>query len=178
MMLNAYPRPSICQIPDTSRLPSAVLGAGAVWFGLPSAVRGIPGVGCFNHCAPSAVPVIRTNNVTIARFIGPPLSNAEPGSQAFRPASHTLPRLWFRFDYTGIAVQYVAFLIISAWAAGRRRTCETRKRHLAGTWVSVAGRGTGLRAPFVWGGVRRHQARYVDGRDHQRPVDEPTLLFL
>src|SRR5206468_7965130 len=30
----------------------------------------------------------------------------------------------------------------------------------------------------VWGRVRRHQARYVDGRDHHGPVDEPSLLFL
>src|SRR6202161_986034 len=40
-----------CQIPDRSGLPSAAFGAGAVRFGLPSAVRGIPGDGIFSHWA-------------------------------------------------------------------------------------------------------------------------------
>ena len=40
-----------CQMPEKSGLPSAVLGAGAFRFALPSGRRGIPGVGRFNHCA-------------------------------------------------------------------------------------------------------------------------------
>jgi hypothetical protein len=36
---------STCQTPDRSGLPSAVRGGGAVRFGLPSLVRGMPGVG-------------------------------------------------------------------------------------------------------------------------------------
>ena len=42
-----------CHRPDKSGLPSGVLGAGAARFGLPSAVRGIPGVGQSSHCAPN-----------------------------------------------------------------------------------------------------------------------------
>src|SRR5258708_3363614 len=38
-------------MPDKSGLPSDVRGAGAVRFGFPSAVRGIPGVGKLNHWA-------------------------------------------------------------------------------------------------------------------------------
>src|SRR5215470_3552811 len=41
--------------PVKSGLPSAVRGAGAVRFGLPSVVRGIPGVGRFNHWAPTGI---------------------------------------------------------------------------------------------------------------------------
>src|SRR5688572_20238909 len=37
--------------PFKSGLPSGRRGAGAVRFGLPSAVRGIRGSGCFSHCA-------------------------------------------------------------------------------------------------------------------------------
>src|SRR5438477_1585164 len=111
MMLNAYPRPSICHVPDTSGLPSAVRGAGAVRFGLPSAVRGIPGVGCFSHWAPRGALIIRTNSVTIARFIRPPLRMRNPSFRVLGPASHISLRLWFRFDYTGIAVQYVALVL-------------------------------------------------------------------
>jgi hypothetical protein len=39
--------------PERSGVPSGVRGAGADRFGLPSAVRGIPRVGCVNHCAES-----------------------------------------------------------------------------------------------------------------------------
>src|SRR5688572_2991473 len=39
------------QSPDRSGLPSAVRGAGADRFAFPSPVRGMPGVGCVNHCA-------------------------------------------------------------------------------------------------------------------------------
>src|SRR2546427_6321757 len=39
------------QMPDRSGLPSAVFGTGADRFGLPSGVRGIPGVVYFSHCA-------------------------------------------------------------------------------------------------------------------------------
>src|SRR6266705_3532317 len=45
----------LCQIPDKSGLPSAVRGAGAARFGLPFALRGMPGVGYFSHCAASVV---------------------------------------------------------------------------------------------------------------------------
>src|SRR5262245_25158132 len=39
------------QMPEKSGRPSVIFGAGAVRFGLPSGRRGIPGVGCFTHCA-------------------------------------------------------------------------------------------------------------------------------
>src|SRR5262245_33011330 len=42
-----------CHMPDKSGLPSGVLGAAAARFGLPSAVRGIPGVRQSSHCAPN-----------------------------------------------------------------------------------------------------------------------------
>src|SRR6187200_573701 len=47
------PPPARIQIPEKSTLPSAVRGVGASRFGLPSAVRGTPGVGYEGHCAPS-----------------------------------------------------------------------------------------------------------------------------
>src|SRR5262245_22111180 len=46
------PPPARIQMPEKSTLPSAVRGAGASRFGLPSARRGIPGVGYDGHCAP------------------------------------------------------------------------------------------------------------------------------
>src|SRR5262249_48247256 len=51
--LKSYPyspvRPAR-QMPDKSGLPSAVRGAGAERFGLPSGKRGTPGVGWLIHC--------------------------------------------------------------------------------------------------------------------------------
>src|SRR5678816_1397487 len=47
------PPPARIQIPEKSTLPSAVRGVGASRFGLPSAIRGTPGVGYDGHCAPS-----------------------------------------------------------------------------------------------------------------------------
>ena len=43
-------------MPDRSGLPSAALGAGASSRGVPAAVFGTPGVGCFSHCASNGVP--------------------------------------------------------------------------------------------------------------------------
>src|SRR5579871_3931499 len=40
--------------PDRSGLPSGIRGTGAVRFGFPSAVRGMPGVGKFSHWARAA----------------------------------------------------------------------------------------------------------------------------
>src|SRR5215813_12633280 len=57
----------LCQIPDKSGLPSTVRGAGAVRFGLPLAVRGMPGVGYFSHCAAT---VIVTANKIIMNTMG------------------------------------------------------------------------------------------------------------
>src|SRR6476660_2393518 len=42
--------------PDRSGCPSAVTGAGALRFGLPSAGRGTPGVGVFSHWAETDAP--------------------------------------------------------------------------------------------------------------------------
>jgi len=39
-------------MPEKSTLPSAVRGVGPSRIGLPSAVRGTPGVGYDGHCAP------------------------------------------------------------------------------------------------------------------------------
>ena len=46
------PAPPRIQMPEKSTLPSAVRGAGASRFGVPSALRGTPGVGYEGHCAP------------------------------------------------------------------------------------------------------------------------------
>jgi hypothetical protein len=62
-------------MPDKSGLPSAVLGAGALRFGWPLGVLGIPGVGYFNHWAPkgtasgahTAIATMKTT--TTMRFI-------------------------------------------------------------------------------------------------------------
>src|SRR5437773_6469970 len=48
-MLRAYFGENFVQRPERSGLPSTVRGTGAVKLGLPSGVRGIPGVGWFNH---------------------------------------------------------------------------------------------------------------------------------
>src|SRR3984893_8441365 len=42
---------SVCQTPERSGLPSEERGAAALRLGLPSRVRGVPGVGKFSHCA-------------------------------------------------------------------------------------------------------------------------------
>src|SRR5579864_9565468 len=54
------------QIPERSGLPSGVLGAGADRLGLPSAVRGVPGAGKFNHWAEAAVEDKRTAHTALA----------------------------------------------------------------------------------------------------------------
>src|SRR6185436_16000520 len=52
MSLAMFPTkpPAGIHSPDMSGLPSAVFGAGADRFGLPSGVRGIPAVGYLSHC--------------------------------------------------------------------------------------------------------------------------------
>jgi hypothetical protein len=77
------PPPARIQIPEKSTLPSAVRGVGASRIGLPSAIRGTPGVGYDGHCAPSegdtatAIAItpailspqfmtIRTSNMTVS----------------------------------------------------------------------------------------------------------------
>src|SRR5262245_44747659 len=64
---------TFCQRPDRSGLPSAVLGVGAVRFGLPSAVRGTPGVGNDGHCAASDADAMvrsrKTNGMRSGRFM-------------------------------------------------------------------------------------------------------------
>src|ERR1700680_2967725 len=49
---------SVCQTPERSGLPLDARGAGAERLGLPSRVRGVPGVGWFNHwaCAHTSAP--------------------------------------------------------------------------------------------------------------------------
>src|SRR6266853_2822074 len=42
---------SVCQTPERSGLPLDARGAGEERFGLPSRVRGVPGLGWFNHWA-------------------------------------------------------------------------------------------------------------------------------
>src|SRR5262245_42435511 len=73
-MLKEYPKPFSRHTPDRSGVPSAVRGAGAVRLGLPSGVRGRPGVEYLNHCAPSGALTAINSIVTIRRFIRPPHS--------------------------------------------------------------------------------------------------------
>src|ERR1700720_1687762 len=51
VMLAPYLAEILSHTPERSGFPSAVRGAGAVRFGLPPEVRGMPGVGRFSHCA-------------------------------------------------------------------------------------------------------------------------------
>ena len=56
--------------PVSSGRPSAVRGAGAERFGLPSAVRGIPGVASVSHCADAnGVADANKTNVASGRFM-------------------------------------------------------------------------------------------------------------
>src|SRR4051794_28628874 len=57
------PRVLGVQTPERSGCPSAVLGAGAVRLGLPSAPRGTFGEGVFSHC-PEAGPHNAATNAT------------------------------------------------------------------------------------------------------------------
>src|SRR5262245_13060266 len=66
VMLVANPRPSIDQTPERSGFPFAVRGGGAVRLGLPSAVRGIPGVGTSSHCAAAGVTEQAAANTAMA----------------------------------------------------------------------------------------------------------------
>ena len=63
-----YP-PTGSQSPETSGLPSAVFGAGAVRSGLPSGVLGIPAVGYFNHCAESEAHVSKIKAACCVSFM-------------------------------------------------------------------------------------------------------------
>src|SRR5215468_5437987 len=54
------------QTPDKSGFPSEVRGAGAFRFGLPSGVRGMPGVGYLIHCAGAGVETRPTKTATAA----------------------------------------------------------------------------------------------------------------
>src|SRR5579863_4929890 len=53
-MLTRYFALAVPQMPERSGLPSALRGAGAARFGLPSRVRGVPLPGTCNHCAAMA----------------------------------------------------------------------------------------------------------------------------
>src|SRR5260370_42049497 len=54
------------QMPDRSTLPSAVRGTGADRFGLPSGVRGMPGVLIVSHCAAKGADSKNAKVVTAA----------------------------------------------------------------------------------------------------------------
>src|SRR5258705_3904349 len=92
------------QMPERSGLPSAVRGAGALRFGLPSAPFGTPGFECSAHCADSdaekAATMAADTTTVNDRFMSP--SNecpstpvpptATPGDSAPQPApSGALP---------------------------------------------------------------------------------------
>src|SRR5688572_4717766 len=59
--------------PVKSGLPSGPRGAGAVRFGVPSGLRGMPGVGRSSHWAPAGiVPTISMSAATNSLITGPP----------------------------------------------------------------------------------------------------------
>src|SRR5712691_13537621 len=72
--MSAVVRPSTStttsQRPERSGLPSAVRGAGAARFALPSGVRGMAGVLYCAHCAGSGVISAANMNVVLKIFIG------------------------------------------------------------------------------------------------------------
>src|ERR1700682_6378428 len=79
--------PRVSQSPDGSILPSAVLGAGAARSGLPSGVRGIPGVGCVNHCAEAEAAVMNaTRPATTTRVSIDLLGRMKPSQGDLRIA--------------------------------------------------------------------------------------------
>src|SRR5436190_12251293 len=68
------PPPTRFQTPEKSILPSGVLGAGPSRTGLPSGVRGTPGVGYDGHCAPTAGDSATTRVITPAILEPQPLT--------------------------------------------------------------------------------------------------------
>jgi hypothetical protein len=58
---------AVSQIPEKSGCPSAVLGVGAIRFGLPSEVLGTPAVGYFNHCADAVEDQVSSALTAIAK---------------------------------------------------------------------------------------------------------------
>src|SRR5688572_9870222 len=56
-------------MPERSGLPFGALGVRALRLGLPSAVRGIPGVRVFNHCP--AAGIAPNNTTAVARTTAP-----------------------------------------------------------------------------------------------------------
>ena len=54
--------------PASTGFPFACRGVGAVKSGLPSAVRGMPAVGYFNHCAEATVLIANTTT-TMNRMV-------------------------------------------------------------------------------------------------------------
>src|ERR1700688_18202 len=65
-MLIRYLSPGTSHIPDRSGLPSGSFGAGADSSALPSFVRGIPGIGCFGHCAEATAAMADSIVITAA----------------------------------------------------------------------------------------------------------------
>src|SRR6266571_9538108 len=86
-MLRSYLSEILCHRPDMSGLPSAVRGAGAVRLGLPPGVRGMPGVGCFSHCAASGVVSADRMIAKTTVFIPYLLRGFDPSILASRNAS-------------------------------------------------------------------------------------------
>jgi hypothetical protein len=79
-------------MPDKSGVPSGILGAGPERFGVPSALRGIPGVGWFSHCAASGVLSTARRDpvatVLIICIVGPSSSNYEMFEDARHEGEH------------------------------------------------------------------------------------------
>src|SRR5688572_2966689 len=94
-MLRAYFGENFVHRPDRSGLPSEARGAGAVRFGLPSAVRGMPGVWCLSHCAASGVlrPTARIATTMLCMatprlyfFVAFFVSRTSPAGSSSRPS--------------------------------------------------------------------------------------------
>src|SRR6185436_20360627 len=77
-------------MPVRSGLPSAVRGAGAARFTLPSALRGRPGVLVVSHCAPADVADNTNPTARQIAFIRPQLSRT--------PERPSIPPLFTRPD--------------------------------------------------------------------------------
>src|SRR5437868_14793883 len=73
------------QIPVRSGLPSAIFGAGAVRFGLPSGVRGTFGVLLASHCAETATVNSAANAIVTRVFMSTGIIH--PSGDLFRPES-------------------------------------------------------------------------------------------
>ena len=115
---------------EKSGLPSAVFGAGAVRFTLPSGRRGTPGVGRFSHCACAAEATsrIRTAIVVLMRTRNIHLSASKGSSWRDRSDRSDRSGRSCRSDRSAVVRSFCGERIERSECSGTNRTIDRSER--------------------------------------------------